>query len=91
MNRYTGNLHADLKVLLPHIVADGVSYEHSDKLVSLAEHFYRANRKWARNITDTDKGRETLYAFMRHWFEGYEKTGRWIDETPENDAAVKPK
>lgn len=77
---YTGNLHKDLKVLLPHIVADGVSYEHSEKLVKLAEYFYSRNEQFGRSITDSNKGLDTLYAFMRHWFDAFVRTGRWIDE-----------
>jgi len=68
-----------LKALLPHIVADGVSYEHSNRLVKIMETICAHNKAFADKITDNEKGRDFLAAFFQHWFDGYKKTGKWID------------
>lgn len=80
--QYTGKLHNDLHILIPAMVADTVTAEpeHAQKLVELAQHFYAANHDWAKQITDTNKGRDTLKAFMEHWYQGFQLSGRWIDE-----------
>lgn len=77
---YTGNMNKDLKVLLPIAVATSVSWDHAYKLTEIAERIYKHNESWGRKITDTTKGRDTLYAFMKHWFEGFQKSGKWIGE-----------
>lgn len=79
----TGNMMKDLKILIPEIVADTVTSNnplHSDRLVKIACTLYSKNKSWAKKITDTDKGRDTLYSYMTHWYEGFKLTNRWIDE-----------
>jgi hypothetical protein len=71
--------------LLPGIIADGVCQEaavaldsdipleYSDRLAEHAEVCYKAGARWSSLIRSTrgTTGRDTLYAFMRHWLAGY--------------------
>jgi hypothetical protein len=61
------------KVLIPELIADGVSREHSAKLTQLFYHF-------AHKFSDTNRGRDLAHAFMNHWHEAFKKSGHWIDE-----------
>lgn len=67
------------KALIPEIVADTVSREHAESLMQIFTTLMNKNKRFASWITDTNKGRDTLYAFMNHWLEGFKRTGRWID------------
>jgi hypothetical protein len=39
-------------------------------LVEKANHLYKVNKHFRSRITSTEKGRNTLWAFMRHWTKG---------------------
>lgn len=67
--------------LLPHVIADSVCMEaaqlcsdekplsYAQSMIDRAEAVYAANPHWAKSIRKTN-GRDTLYAFMRHWLAG---------------------
>lgn len=80
MKKYTGDFDKDLKILMPEVIADSVAgmgnQELADKLAEKARIVYKHNPTWAKKITDTEKGRDTLYAFMEHWKLGYDRTGK---------------
>ncbi len=65
------------KALIPEVVADSVSYEHSDALMTKFNRIMTLNPSFAKRITDTTAGRDRLYAFMNHWLESYNKRGVW--------------
>lgn len=65
------------KALIPEAVADSVSPEHADKLMEKFTRIMNCNEFFAKRITDTTVGRDRLYAFMNHWLEAYNKTGKW--------------
>ncbi len=69
--KYTGDMDKDLTVLLPHIVADGVSQndrELSDWLVERARQIYKHNPEWGKKVArENDAARDFLWQFMEHW------------------------
>lgn len=65
------------KALIPEVIADAISYEYSESLMAKFNKIMGLNPQFAKRITDTKIGRDRLYAFMNHWLEAYNKTGRW--------------
>lgn len=74
---YTGDMDKDLEFLIPEAVAICYSNDPSiiDYLVARAKRLYRTNKYWGRMITDTNKGRDRLHAFMKHWAQGVKAAG----------------
>ena len=68
------------KILIPEIIADSVSQEHANKLMEIFNVVMKNNSFFSASIHDNEKGRDTIYTFMNHWLEGYNKSGRWIDD-----------
>lgn len=78
---YTGDMDKDLKCLIPECVADSVTNDRTlaDALVAKAKSLYRSNESFGRKITDSNKGRDTLYMFMKHWITGAWYEGQIVD------------
>lgn len=66
------------KALIPEAVAESISQEHSKALMIKFKRIINLNKQFAKKISDTEIGRDRLYVFMQHWFDAYNKTGKWM-------------
>ena len=76
--KYTGNFFRDHKALMPVLIVDRVTADPKEArlLILKTYRLYKLNKSWGKKITDTNKGRDLLYAFLQHWHQAFVLMGR---------------